>query len=72
MNLDPMYLLASLLVSGVGYVLFSYGRKQHRLPHTGVGVVMLIYPYFITEVVWMLAVLPVLLLVLWLLVQLGL
>ena len=72
MSLDPGYLLASLAVSSVGYVLFSYGRKQHRLPNMIVGVVMLVYPYFITDLAWMLGLCPVLLVVLWLLTRLGL
>ena len=72
MNLDPGYLLASLVVSGVGYVLFSYGRKQSRLPQMVLGIVMLVYPYFITDLAWMLGICAALLLLLGLLARLGL
>lgn len=72
MSFDPNTLLASLVVSGVGFVLFTYGRKQSRLPHTAIGLVMLIYPYFVTSVAWMLGLVPVLLVLLWLLTRLGL
>jgi hypothetical protein len=50
MSFDPNSLLASMLVSSVGFVLFTYGRKQRRLPHAVVGVVMLIYPYAVSDV----------------------
>jgi hypothetical protein len=71
MSLDPGFLIASLLVSGVGFVVFSYGRTQRRLPHALIGVVMLIYPYFVTNVPHMLALVPVLLAVLWLMIRFG-
>ena len=71
MSLDPSYLLASLAVSGVGFVLFRFGRSQQRLSFAVTGLVMLVYPYFITSVAWMLAVVPVLLLLLWLATRLG-
>jgi hypothetical protein len=71
MSLDPGYLLASLLISSIGFVLFSYGRKQGRLPHLVFGLVMLVYPYFLTDLTWMVGVLPVLLLILWILTRLG-
>jgi hypothetical protein len=70
-SLDPESLLASLAVSSIGWVLFSYGRKIGRPPQVGVGLVMLIYPYFVSNVVWMLALVPVLLLCMWLLIKLG-
>jgi hypothetical protein len=72
MSLDPASLLASLIVSSVGWVFFSYGRKQRRFPQTAIGVLMLVYPYFITNVVVMLAVMPVLVLLLWVLTRVGL
>lgn len=72
MSLDTNYLLASLVVSAVGFVLFSFGKSQKRVSFTATGLVMLIYPYFITSVVWMLAVVPVLLLLLWLATRMGL
>lgn len=47
MNIDPVWLLVSLLVSGVGFIFFNYGRKMSRAPQIVAGVVMMIYPYFI-------------------------
>ena len=72
MNLDPGYLAASLAVSAVGFVLFSFGKSQKRVSFTATGIVMLVYPYFITNIAWMLAIVPVLLVLLWLATQMGL
>ena len=46
-NLDAGSLMASIVVSGVGFVLFSYGRKQSRLPQMLAGIILMIYPYFV-------------------------
>lgn len=72
MSLDPNYLIAMLVVSGVGYVLFSYGRRQRRNAFTITGIVMFVYPYFVTSVGWMLGLIPILLLLLWLATRMGL
>lgn len=72
MSLDPGYLLASMLVSSIGFVLFRFGRSRERLPFTVVGIVMLVYPYFVSDVTWMLALAPVLLLLLWAATRIGL
>lgn len=72
MNLDPTYLMASLFVSGVGYVLFSYGRKQRRFPQLTVGLLMLVYPYFVSNVSVMLAVMVALIGLVWGMTKLGL
>lgn len=72
MNLDPGSLLASMFVSGVGFVLLNYGRKSRRMPHAAVGLVMLVYPYAISDVAWMLGLMPVLLALLWGATKLGL
>jgi 4-hydroxybenzoate polyprenyltransferase len=51
MSLDPTWLLLSLIPSGIGFVLFVYGKKQERWPHLAAGVAMMVYPYFATSVV---------------------
>jgi len=47
--LDPAYLLVSLLVSSVGFVMFMYGKKQSRPVQFGVGLVLLVVPYFLRD-----------------------
>ena len=64
-------LLASLLVSSIGFVLFSYGRRQTRLPHLAVGIALLVYPYFVGDLALLFAIAAGLLGLLWLAVRLG-
>ncbi len=72
MNLDGNSLLASLLISSVGFVSFAYGKKQRRLPQMVVGVALMGFPYFVSSVPWMFAVAAALLGALVVLVRLGL
>ena len=46
MNFDPNVLILSLIPSGIGFVLFTYGRKQDRWPQLVCGILMMVYPYF--------------------------
>ena len=54
MNFDPTLLMLSLVPSGIGFVLFVYGKKQHRWAHMAAGIALSIYPYFVTSVLQML------------------
>lgn len=40
-------LLASLLVSSIGFVLLVYGKRQARVPHLAAGLLLLVFPYFV-------------------------
>jgi hypothetical protein len=51
MNLDPTWIFLSLIPSGIGFVLFMYGKKQERWPHLVAGLILMVYPYFATGVV---------------------
>lgn len=64
-------LYASIVVSGIGLVLTSYGKKLARPPQLIAGLVMLVYPYFVPRVVPMLIVAGVLLAVMWLAIRRG-
>ena len=68
---DPAFLFASMCVSGAGFVLLSYGRQQRRFPHMATGLVLLVYPYFVSSVGWMLAIGALLVAVLFAAVRLG-
>ena len=50
MNLDPTWLFLSLIPSGVGFVLFIYGKKQARWPQLVAGLLFMVYPYFTPSV----------------------
>jgi len=49
MSFDPGTLFLSLITSGIGFVLFTYGKKQDRGPQLVAGIVMMIYPYFVSS-----------------------
>jgi hypothetical protein len=68
---DANSLLASLLVSSIGLVLLRYGKKMARVPQIAVGIVLLVFPYFVGSAIWILAVGACLLALLWLAVNNG-
>ncbi len=53
MNIDSTWLVLSLIPSGVGFILFVYGRKQVRMPQLVAGIAMMVYPYFTASVTWL-------------------
>jgi hypothetical protein len=52
-NFDPTLLMFSLMPSGIGFVLFVYGKKQHRWAHMAAGVALSVYPYFVDTLLQM-------------------
>ena len=56
MTLDPTWIFLSLIPSGIGFVLFVYGKKQDRWPHLVAGLLLMVYPYLATSVVSLLGV----------------
>jgi len=65
MDLDANSFLASMLVGSIGFVAFAYGKKQARVPHMIAGVILMAYPYFVTNVALMLGIAVLLLAALW-------
>ena len=51
MDLSIGHLIASLIVSTVGFSLFLFGRKQKRMPHLLGGILLMACPYFLASVV---------------------
>lgn len=49
MSFDPGTLFLSLVTSGIGFVLFVYGKKQDRMPQLVAGIVLMVYPYFVSS-----------------------
>jgi len=47
--LEPTYLIVSLIVSSVGFVMFVYGKKQHRPVQLGAGLLLLLLPFFVRD-----------------------
>lgn len=70
-DIDAGSLLLSLAVSGVGFIFFSYGKKMVRGPQIFFGLVLMVFPFFITTAWIMGAVAAGLLALLWLTLYLG-
>jgi hypothetical protein len=70
-SLDPNELLLSLLVGSIGFVCFVYGRRQGRFPHMLAGAVLVVYPYFVPNLIASAIIAVVILGLLWLGVRLG-
>ena len=71
MNIDPVWLFLSLIPSGIGFVLFVYGRKQDRGIYMIAGIVFSIYPYFTPSSLVMMVIGIALGVALWLAVRAG-
>lgn len=71
MDLDAGSLIASFIIGSIGLVAFMYGKRQGRFPQMVVGLVMMLYPYFVPNVAIMAVVAVVLLAGLWLSVRFG-
>jgi hypothetical protein len=70
-SLDPGALFLSLIVGGIGFVLFVYGRKQERWPQMAAGVALMVYPYFVENVLLLIAIGVAICAGLWLAVRAG-
>jgi hypothetical protein len=46
LTFDPTWLFLSLFPSGLGFVLFVYGKKQARWPQLVGGLALMVYPFF--------------------------
>jgi hypothetical protein len=47
---DATLLLLSLISSGIGFVLFTYGRKRAEWLYVAGGLLFMVYPYFTASV----------------------
>ena len=57
---SPTYLVGALIFGVMGYLAFKRGRKTQRTALTWTGLVLMLYPYAVTET-WMLGVVGALL-----------
>ena len=71
MSLDPTWLFVSLIPGGAGFVLFVYGKKQDRWPQMAAGLLLMVYPYFATSLVSLVATSAVIGFMLWYAIRLG-
>ena len=71
MSLDPGLLFLSLVTSGIGFVLFIYGKKQERWPQLLGGIVMMVYPYFVSTLLMNVVLAVAIVAAVWLAVRQG-
>ena len=71
MSLDPTWLFLSLFPSGIGFVLFVYGKKHDRWPQLVAGLALMVYPYFATSTIPLVAGGLVVGMGLWLAIRVG-
>lgn len=50
---EPLYLAVALVVSSIGFVMFMYGKRQHRPVQLGGGLLMLVFPFFVRDGPWL-------------------
>ena len=50
MNFDAGTLISGFFISGVGFVFFNYGRKMGRRLHVTTGLILMVFPYFVPNV----------------------
>lgn len=55
-DLDPGGIFLELIVGSVGLALFVYGKKAERWPHLGAGLLLMVYPYFVSGAIQMLTI----------------
>ena len=60
-----------MIPSGIGFVLFVYGKKQQRWPQLVAGIVFSVYPYFTSSILAMLGVGVALGVALWMTIRAG-
>jgi hypothetical protein len=56
MDLSAGPLIASLLIGTIGFGLFLYGKKAQRMPQLVSGLALMVYPYFVPGLGWMIGV----------------
>ncbi len=48
-------ILAGVIFGSVGFVAFIYGKRQSRFRPMLLGLSLMIFPYFVTDAIWLYA-----------------
>jgi hypothetical protein len=72
MDFSAGYMMASFLVSTIGWGFFKYGKKQERMPQMVCGLALMVYPYFVGSVALMYGIMGAAVAGLWVATRLGL
>jgi ABC-type uncharacterized transport system permease subunit len=72
MNLDFTSIFVSVLIGLVGFALLAYGKKQSRAPQILAGLALMIFPYFVPNILLMVLIAVALVGLMALVIKLGL
>ena len=50
---SPAYIAGALVFGLIGFVAWRFGRKSERPVTKWIGVALMLYPYLVTDTVWM-------------------
>jgi hypothetical protein len=50
-DLSLSSILVGVFISMIGLVLLGYGRREVRVPHMVVGLLLMVYPYFVGNLI---------------------
>jgi hypothetical protein len=70
--MDGNTIIAGFLVSTIGFGFFMYGKKQGRAPQIALGLISLVYPYFVGGPLLIFGIFAALLLLMWIAIRTGL
>ena len=68
---EPASLATSLVIGCIGLGLFIFGKRQSRYLHLLSGIALMVFPYFVPRVPWMIAIAAGILGATWLGARLG-
>ncbi len=71
MEINLGELFASFLVCSAGLVAFVYGKRQARVPQMLGGLILMIFPYFVSNVLLMLGIAGVVTAAMWVAIRYG-
>jgi len=72
MDTNPSTLFAGLVVSALGVGFFIYGKKERRAPQLITGVLLSVFPFFVSGAVTTYAVAAAILVAMWIAIRRGL
>lgn len=54
-HIDINILIWGSVIGTLGFALFIYGKKRADIPSLVLGVVLMVYPYFVSSLAWNIA-----------------
>jgi hypothetical protein len=55
-GMDPSQLVVGFVFAAIGFVAFRYGRKMELLPPVLIGLALMTYSMFVSDVAWLMVI----------------